>query len=141
MYRLYKEQGGKISNTNFNRALRHWGTWAGDELLEGNKVTLPMIGNVQIRSSEVAHLDNRPSAKHKANINWQQTKKLWKLRPELDKKQFILHLNEHTSGRFYYTKLLLTKTIKYALNISLDVKLSKTIKRKLKERIKDGKQY
>ena len=73
-------------------------------------------------------------------VNWGATKKLWKEKPELEKKKFIYHFNEHSDGvryRFLWSRA----NMKCKNSTFYTFKPSKRIRKELFANIKKGSEY
>ena len=113
------------------------------KVLEGHMVVLPeRLGtiNVQGRKQNI-RINSDTNQIIGLAPNWQATRDLWNRNAEAKKeKKMIYHTNDHTQGvRYKYRwskkKILVENKMAYSL------KFTRTMKRALAKRIKEGKEY
>lgn len=112
IYKVYKKTiEGAQTYTVFAKVINSFCKKFKQELFNGSILTIPgNLGRIYIRKRKLefffkdnGEIDPRQS---RASIDYGKTNKLWKARPDLYKKKYIYHTNEHTNGYRYKAKWL-----------------------------------
>lgn len=142
-YSLYKKEFPKGEDIKtYVNLCNEFNKFLIEKVLEGEEVTLPhRMGYLYIfgRKQEI-NFDENGNVKGLAP-DWVKTKKLWEDNPEAkQRKQIMYHTNEETGGIRY--KFLWAKNGVFLLNKALySLRLSRTNKRAILNRIRNGKEY
>lgn len=142
-YKIYTAgSNNPVSVKEFLDICYKFNTFVVGKILDGHTVTLPeRLGRISVVGKKV-----NPTIGENGEIkglapDWVETKKLWERDPQAkENKQLVYHFNEHTNSvryKFIWSKsrvLVQNKTV-YSL------KMTRTNKRELSSRIKEGKEY
>lgn len=95
----------KLNRVNYYKVIDLYCKFLANKLLLGKRVTLPNI------MGSLCFLGKKANFKFDENgnikglpINWGETNKLWKDKPELKGKNYVYFTNEHTEGYIYSLK-------------------------------------
>ena len=128
--------GKCLTEHEFYSIIRKVNDYLADELVRGNDVRLPnRMGRLELRKYEARITFDGEKVKTNLPIDWDKTLKLWYEDEESYKSKTLIKMEEKEIFKVYYNKHLAdyNNQVFYEFNINRD------IKRRLKQRIKEGK--
>jgi hypothetical protein len=96
---LYADLIGKNNGVRqrlYKKILSHFFGVMWRMIIDGHMIVLPhKLGSIRlaVRNTPLGNID-------KLRIDFNESRKMWKERPDLYGKQFVYHTNEHTGGKY-----------------------------------------
>lgn len=128
--------GKPLTEHEFYSIIRKVNSYLADELVKGNDIKLPnRMGRLELRKYEARITFDGEKVKTNLPIDWDKTLKLWYEDEESYKNKTLIKMEEKEIFKVYYNKHLAdyNNQVFYEFNINRD------IKKRLKQRIKEGK--
>lgn len=128
--------GKCLTEHEFYGIIRKVNDYLANELVKGNDIKLPhRMGRLELRKYDARITFDGTKVKTNLPIDWDKTLKLWYEDEESYKSKTLIKMEEKEIFKVYYNKHLAdyNNQVFYEFNINRD------IKRRLKQRIKEGK--
>ena len=128
--------GKSLTEHEFYGIIRKVNDYLANELVKGNDIKLPnRMGRLELRKYEARITFDGEKVKTNLPIDWDKTLKLWYEDEESYKNKTLIKMEEKEIFKVYYNKHLAdyNNQVFYEFNINRD------IKRRLKQRIREGK--
>lgn len=128
--------GKCLTEHEFYGIIRKVNDYLANELVKGNDIRLPnRMGRLELRKYDARITFDGNKVKTNLPIDWDKTLKLWYEDEESYKSKTLIKMEEKEIFKVYYNKHLAdyNNQVFYEFNINRD------IKRRLKQRIKEGK--
>lgn len=128
--------GRPLTEHEFYSIIRKVNTYLADRLIHGEDIKLPYrMGKIELRKYNANFSFDDNKIKTNLPIDWNRTLKLWYEDEESYKKKTLIKMAEKEIFKVYYNK----QSAKYNNKAFYEFNVNRELKKKLKERIKEGK--
>nr|UVX92633.1 MAG: hypothetical protein [Bacteriophage sp.] len=128
--------GRCLTEHEFYSIIRKVNDYLADSFLHGNDIKLPhRMGRIELRKYDVRINLDGEKAKTNLPIDWDKTLKLWYEDEESYKEKTLVKVEEKEIFKVYYNKQLAD----YNNQVFYEFNVNRELKKRLKQRIKEGK--
>ena len=128
--------GRPLTEHEFYSIIRRVNNYLADSFLRGQDIKFPhKMGQLELRKYDVRFDIVNDKVKTNLPIDWNRTLKLWYEDEEAYKKRTLVKAEEKEIFRVYYNKQLAD----YQNMVFCEFKTNRDLKRRIKQRIKEGK--
>lgn len=134
--RKWVDVGRYITEHEFYSIIRRVNDYLADSFLHGNDIKLPhRMGRIELRKYDVRVSFDGEKVKTNLPIDWDKTLKLWYEDEEAYKEKTLVKVEEKEIFKVYYNKHLAD----YNNQVFYEFNINRELKRRLKQKIKEGK--
>lgn len=128
--------GRPLTEHEFYSIIRKVNDYLADSLVRGNDIKLPhRMGRLELRKYDARISFDGEKVKTNLPIDWDRTLKLWYEDEEAYKNRTLVKMEEKEIFKVYYNKHLAD----YNNQVFYEFNVNRELKRRLKQRIKEGK--
>ena len=128
--------GRCLTEHEFYSIIRKVNNYLADSFLHGNDIKLPhRMGRIELRKYDVRVSLDGEKVKTNLPIDWDRTLKLWYEDEEAYKEKTLVKVEEKEIFKVYYNKQLAD----YNNQVFYEFNVNRELKKRLKQRIKEGK--
>lgn len=128
--------GRPLTEHEFYSIIRKVNDYLADSLLHGEDIKLPhRMGRIELRKYDVRISFDGEKVKTNLPIDWDRTLKLWYEDEESYKNKTLIKVEEKEIFKVYYNKQLAD----YNNQVFYEFNVNRELKKRLKQRIKEGK--
>ena len=128
--------GRCLTEHEFYSIIRKVNDYLADSFLHGNDIKLPhRMGRIELRKYDVRVSFDGEKVKTNLPIDWDKTLKLWYEDEEAYKEKTLVKVEEKEIFKVYYNKQLAD----YNNQVFYEFNVNRELKKRLKQRIKEGK--
>lgn len=134
--RKWADIGKCLTEHEFYSIIRKVNDYLADSFLHGNDIKLPhRMGRIELRKYDVRISFDGEKVKTNLPIDWDKTLKLWYEDEEAYKEKTLVKVEEKEIFKVYYNKQLAD----YNNQVFYKFNVNRELKKRLKQRIKEGK--
>ena len=134
--RKWVDIGRSLTEHEFYSIIRKVNDYLADSFLQGNDIKLPhRMGRIELRKYDVRINFDGEKVKTNLPIDWDRTLKLWYEDEEAYKEKTLVKVEEKEIFKVYYNKQLAD----YNNQVFYEFNVNRELKKRLKQRIKEGK--
>ena len=134
--RKWADIGRCLTEHEFYSIIRKVNDYLADSFLHGNDIKLPhRMGRIELRKYDVRVSLDGEKVKTNLPIDWDRTLKLWYEDEEAYKEKTLVKVEEKEIFKVYYNKQLAD----YNNQVFYEFNVNRELKKRLKQRIKEGK--
>jgi nucleoid DNA-binding protein len=128
--------GRCLTEHEFYSIIRRVNEYLADELVRGNDIKLPnRMGRLELRKYDARITFDGVKVKTNLPIDWDRTLRLWYEDEEAFNNKTLIKVEEKEIFKVYYNKNI----AKYNNQVFYEFNVNRDIKRRLKQKIKEGK--
>lgn len=128
--------GRPLTEHEFYSIIRKVNDYLADSFLQGNDIKLPhRMGRIELRKYDVRISFDGEKVKTNLPIDWDRTLKLWYEDEEAHKEKTLVKMEEKEIFKVYYNK----HSAGYNNQAFYEFNTNRELKRRLKQKIKEGK--
>ena len=134
--RKWADIGRCLTEHEFYSIIRKVNNYLADSFLHGNDIKLPhRMGKIELRKYDVRISFDGEKVRTNLPVDWVKTLKLWYEDEEAYKEKTLVKIEEKEIFKVYYNK----RTANYNNKAYYEFKANKELRKRLKQRIKEGK--
>lgn len=128
--------GRRLTEHEFYSIIRKVNDYLADSFIHGNDINLPhRMGRIELRKYDAIFSFDGEKVKTNLFIDWEKTLRLWYEDEEAYKKKTLVRVEGKEIFKVYYNKY----PAKYNNQVFYEFTTNRGLKRKLKQRIREGK--